>query len=313
MRFVVTGGAGFIGSHLVRGLLEEGHDVVVIDDFSTGKRANLKAVEDDIEIVEGSILDSGVCGRGVKGASFVLHQAAIPSVPRSVRDPRTSHEVNVTGTLNILLASHEADVKRVIYAGSSSAYGDTPELPKHEEMLPRPRSPYATSKLAGEHYCRALYHSYGLETISLRYFNVFGPRQDPNSQYAAAIPKLVTAAFADEAPTIFGDGEQSRDFTYVRNVVRANILACNAPDRALGNTYNVGTGNRITVNELWRRIKELSGSKVEAQTGPVRPGDVRHSLASLDRARADLGYEPITDFADGLMETLEFFDTGEGK
>lgn len=304
MRYVVTGGAGFIGSHLVEHLVGLGHEVVVLDDFSTGRREHLAPWLDRIELIEGSITDPATCARAFRGADYVLHQAALPSVPRSVRDPAASHAVNATGTLNVLMAARDAKVKRVVYAASSSAYGNTAELPKREDMVARPLSPYAVAKLAGEHYCRAFYASFGVPTVSLRYFNVFGPRQDPTSQYAAVVPKFVTAALAGEAPTIYGDGEQTRDFTYVANVVQANLLACEAPPAALGEVCNIGCGERISVNELWKRIRALVGATVEARYEPTRTGDVRDSLASLERARALLGYQPVVAVDDGLRAVV---------
>lgn len=307
MRYVVTGGAGFIGSHLVEALVDARHEVVVLDDFSTGCRQNIEPFLDRIELVEGSITDPDVCAGAITGADFVLHQAALPSVPRSVRYPRTTHEVNATGTLNVLIAARDAGVKRVVYAASSSAYGDTETLPKREDMAVRPRSPYAVSKLAGEEYCRAFTTSYGLETVALRYFNVFGPRQDPASQYAAAVPRFITGAVAGKPPTIYGDGEQTRDFTYVANVVQANLLACTAPVEAVGDVFNVGCGARISVNDLWARIRRLTEAPVDAIHTDGRPGDVRDSLASLDRIRRIVGYEPVIGLEEGLKRTIEFF------
>jgi len=306
MHYVVTGGAGFIGSHLVEHLVTAagGHRVTVLDNFSTGKRENLAPWADRIRVVEGSVTDPDACREAIAGADFVLHQAALPSVPRSLRDPMASHEANTTGTLNVLIAARDAHVKRVVYAASSSAYGNTAELPKREDMLPRPLSPYAAAKYAGEQYCRAFHASFGLGTIALRYFNVFGPRQDPTSQYAAVIPKFIVCAQSGDAPTIFGDGEQTRDFTFVRNVVRANLLACEAPPAALGEAYNVGCGERVSVNALWRKIRDMLGSTVEARFEPSRTGDVRDSLASLDRVRAMLGYTPVVALDDGLRETV---------
>jgi len=306
MHYVVTGGAGFIGSHLVEHLVTAagGHRVTVLDNFSTGKRENLAPWADRIRIVEGSVTDPDACREAIAGADFVLHQAALPSVPRSLRDPMASHEANTTGTLNVLIAARDAHVKRVVYAASSSAYGNTAELPKREDMLPRPMSPYAAAKYAGEQYCRAFHASFGLGTIALRYFNVFGPRQDPASQYAAVIPTFIVCAQSGESPTIFGDGEQTRDFTFVRNVVRANLLACEAPPAALGEAYNVGCGERVSVNALWRKIRDMLGSTVEARFEPSRTGDVRDSLASLDRVRAMLGYTPVVGLDDGLRETV---------
>jgi len=306
MHYVVTGGAGFIGSHLVEHLVTAagGYRVTVLDNFSTGKRENLAPWADRIRVVEGSVTDPNACREAIAGADFVLHQAALPSVPRSLRDPMASHEANTTGTLNVLIAARDAHVKRVVYAASSSAYGNTAELPKREDMLPRPLSPYAAAKYAGEQYCRAFHASFGLGTIALRYFNVFGPRQDPTSQYAAVIPKFIVCAQSGEPPTIFGDGEQTRDFTFVRNVVRANLLACDAPPAALGEAYNVGCGERVSVNALWRKIRNMLGSTVEARFEPSRTGDVRDSLASLDRVRAMLGYTPVVALDDGLRETV---------
>ena len=305
MRYVVTGGAGFIGSHLVEHLVGEGDDVVVLDDFSTGKRENIEPWLGSVELVEGSITDPAVCARAIAGADYVLHQAALPSVPRSIKDPAASHAVNATGTLNILIAARDAGVKRVVYAASSSAYGNTPELPKREDMVARPLSPYAVAKLSGEQYCRAFHASFGVPTVALRYFNVFGPRQDPTSQYAAVVPKFITMALAGEAPTIFGDGEQTRDFTFVANVVRANLLACEAGPSALGEVFNVGCGDRISVNDLWNRIRTLIGTDVDAHHEPSRTGDVRDSLASLARARALLGYEPVVGVGEGLGRLVE--------
>ncbi|HEX6807190.1 MAG TPA: SDR family oxidoreductase [Gemmatimonadaceae bacterium] len=306
MHYVVTGGAGFIGSHLVEHLVTApgGHRVTVLDNFSTGKRENLAPWVDRIRVVEGSVTDPHACHEAIAGADFVLHQAALPSVPRSLRDPVASHEANTTGTLNVLIAARDARVKRVVYAASSSAYGNTAELPKREEMLPRPLSPYAAAKYAGEQYCRAFHASFGVGTIALRYFNVFGPRQDPTSQYAAVIPTFIVCAQAGESPTIFGDGEQTRDFTYVRNVVRANLLACEASPAALGEPYNVGCGERVSVNTLWRKIRDMLGATVDARYEASRAGDVRDSLASLDRVRAMLGYSPVVSLDDGLRETV---------
>ena len=307
MRYLVTGGAGFIGSHLVEHLIERGEDVVVLDDFSTGRRDNIAAFLQRAELIEGSILDASVCARALRGVDYVLHQAAIPSVPRSVGDPAGTHAANTTGTLNMLLAARDANVKRFVYAASSSAYGDTMELPKHEAILPKPLSPYAVQKYTGECYCRAFYATYGLPTVSLRYFNIFGPRQDPNSFYAAVIPKFITHAVNNEPPTIYGDGEQTRDFTNVKNAVHANLLATTAKAEALGEVFNVGCGSRISVNDLWARIKEAVGATVEPDYQPKRAGDVRDSLASLERAKKFLGYEPIVDFETGLAATIEYF------
>ena len=307
MRFLVTGGAGFIGSHLVEHLLSAGHEVVVLDDFSTGRRENLAEFLPRITMVEGSVTDPAACAHATAGADFVLHQAALSSVPRSVKDPVASHEANATGTLNMLIASRDAGVRRFVYAASSSAYGNTQELPKHEQMPSRPLSPYAVTKLTAENYCSAFWVTYGLPTIALRYFNIFGARQDPNSQYSAVIPKFITAAMRGEGPTIFGDGEQTRDFTFVQNAVRANLLACEAPERALGEVYNVGCGDRISVNELWHRIRERVGVRVEATYEPGRAGDVRDSMASLAKSREFLGYEVQVPLAEGLRRTVDAY------
>jgi nucleoside-diphosphate-sugar epimerase len=307
MRYLVTGGAGFIGSHLVEYLVNRGVEVVVVDDFSTGRRENLQAVQSQIEFVEGTLLDKKICARLVHGVDYVLHEAAVPSVPRSVADPFTSHEANTTGTLNLLVAAREVGVKRFVYAASSSAYGNTTELPKVETMLPRPLSPYAAAKYAGECYCRAFHATYGLPTVSLRYFNVFGPRQDPNSQYAAAVAKFASCALQNTAPTIFGDGEQTRDFTFVANVVEANMKALEAPPEANGDVFNVGCGSRITVNELWRKIRDIAGSGADATYAPTRAGDVRDSLASLEKVKRVIGYTPVVDLEAGLRETIDYF------
>jgi nucleoside-diphosphate-sugar epimerase len=307
MRFLVTGGAGFIGSHLVERLLSDNHEVTVLDDFSTGKRANLEPFALRIRLIEGTITDLAACRSAMEGAQHVLHQAALGSVPRSVLDPVTTHTVNATGTLNLLLAARDAGVRRFVYAGSSSAYGDTQELPKHEEMSPRPRSPYAVAKLAGEQYCSAFFATYGFEAVTLRYFNVFGPRQDPASRYAAVIPKFVAAALRNERPTIFGDGEQTRDFTYIENVVEANLRACIAPSGVAGGVFNIGAGARTSLNELWRQIRTLTGAAVEPQYESTWPGDVRDSLASLERSSAVLGFRPSVSLADGLRPTVDSF------
>ena len=307
MHFLVTGAAGFIGSHLVEFLLNAHHTVTALDDLSTGKREKLDPWIHRIDFIEGSVLDPATCARAMRGADYVLHEAALASVPRSVSDPAATHAADATGTLNVLIAARDAGVKRVIYAASSSAYGDSRELPKHENMATRPLSPYAVAKLAGENYMRAFHASYGLETISLRYFNIFGPRQDPESQYAAAIPKFLMSALENRAPTIFGDGEQTRDFTFIDNVVRANMLACDAPAAACGHVYNVGCGQRVSLNDLWRCIKEQTGTSVNPVYEPARAGDVRDSLASLDAIRAALDYAPVVDWATGLRRTIESF------
>ena len=278
----------------------------MLDDFSTGKRENLATFR-GVEVVEGSVTDPATCARACRGVDYVLHQAALASVPRSLRDPVATHQANATGTLNVLLAARDAGVRRVVYAASSSAYGNTAELPKHEGMVPRPLSPYAVTKLAGEEYCRAVHASFGVQTVAFRYFNIFGPRQDPASQYAAVVPKFIVSAMANESPVIYGDGEQTRDFTYVANAVQANMVACSAPAEACGEVFNVGCGARISVNELWRQITGILESKARAQYEPARVGDVRDSLASLDRSRRVLGYEPVVSLEEGLRRTVESF------
>jgi len=302
--YLVTGGAGFIGSHLVERLVKEGERVRVFDNLSTGRSENIEPFLSEIEFIDGDIRDSGLVREAMGGVDYVLHQAAVPSVPRSVKDPLTTNSVNVGGTLNVLIAARDAAVKRVVYASSSSVCGDTPVLPKHEEMKPAPRSPYAVSKLGGELYCQAFYHVYGLETVALRYFNVFGPRQDPKSQYAAVIPKFITALLHGEPPTIFGDGEQSRDFTYIENVVEANLLAAKAPGVA-GEVFNIACGDRITVNELARLLAEIIGVNIEPEHASPRLGDVRHSLADISKAKRLLGYESKVDVHAGLKQTVE--------
>ena len=305
--YLVTGGAGFIGSHLVEHLLAGGARVRVVDDFSTGRRENLAPFMDRIVLVEGDITDPEICRRASEGVDVVFHQAALPSVPRSVVDPARSHDVNATGTLNVLLAAKEAGARRVVYASSSSAYGDTPTLPKREDQTPSPRSPYAVAKLTGEHYVRSFPGVYGLEGVALRYFNIFGPRQDPNSAYAAVIPLFAAAAMAGESPTINGDGEQTRDFTYIDNAIHANLLAASAPaEKVSGEVFNVGCGDRISVNQLWHEIRDVLAASVDANYGPPRAGDVRDSLASLDHIRERTGYEVVVELKDGIRRTVEW-------
>jgi nucleoside-diphosphate-sugar epimerase len=305
-RVLVTGGGGFIGSNLVERLLHEGFAVRVLDNFATGQRENLVGFVDDIELIEGDIQSYERVHNAVRGCEVVFHQAALPSVPRSIQDPLTSNAVNVVGTLNVLLAARDEDVQRVVYASSSSSYGASLELPKREEMPALPISPYAVAKLAGEGYCRAFHQVYGLETVALRYFNVFGPRQDPLSQYAAVIPSFILAFLADEAPTVYGDGEQSRDFSYVENAVDANLLAATA-DAVAGRTYNIACGDRISLNTLLDELRSLSGKEIEATYEASRPGDVQHSLADIAAAGADLGYEPRVGVIDGLRRTFAWY------
>lgn len=301
---LVTGGGGFIGSHLAERLCRGGHRVRVLDNFATGNRKNLQHLIDDIELIEGDIQSYERVNNSVRGCEVVFHIAALPSVPRSIQDPLTSNASNVTGTLNVLLAARDEGVRRVVYASSSSVYGANPELPKREAMATLPIAPYAVAKLAAEGYCRAFFEVYGLETVALRYFNVFGPRQDPLSQYAAVIPRFITACLDDEQAVVYGDGEQSRDFTYVDNTVNANVLAADAPDIA-GQVFNIACGERITLNELLEEIRDLTGSSLAARHMESRPGDVPHSLADISRARESLGYQPTIDLRSGLARTLE--------
>lgn len=311
MRILVTGGAGFIGSHITEKLVELGHEVIVLDDLSTGREENIAHLKSRITFVKGSITDTVLLQEVMQGVQMVFHEAALGSVPRSVEDPRTTHEVNITGTFNVLMAARDAGVKRVVYAASSSAYGDTPTLPKVETMLPNPLSPYAVSKLVGEYYCQVFTRVYGLEAVSLRYFNVFGPRQNPHSQYAAVIPKFITAALKGEPLTVFGDGEQSRDFTYIDNVVQANLLAMDSP-RAVGKVYNVACGGRYTLNELIRQLEAIFGRKLEVQYLPPRAGDVKHSEASISEAQRDLNYRVLVPFDEGLRRTVRWYlENGE--
>ena len=304
---LVTGGAGFIGSNLARALLEEGVGVRVLDDFSTGRKENLEGVESDLEIVQGDVRDPDAVRDAVAGVSVVYHQAAIPSVVRSIHDPTTSHLVNAGGTLNLLIAARESGARRFVYASSSSAYGQTDVLPITEDTPPNPMSPYAVAKLAGEHYGRAFFAAYGLPTVALRYFNVFGPRQDPSSEYSALIPRFAASILTGEAPTIFGDGEQSRDFTFIADVVQANRRAADA-EGAPGQWFNVGQGGRTTVNELLAMFHTIEpGEHPPAIHGPARVGEARHSQADISRARAVLGYEPEVTLEDGLRQTLDWF------
>ena len=304
MRALVTGGGGFIGSHIAERLLHDGHDVRILDNFATGRRENLLALGGEMEIVEGDIQSYERAHNAVRGCDVVFHQAALPSVPRSVADPLTSNATNVTGTLNVLLAARDAGVRRVVFASSSSVYGATAELPKREDMSALPVSPYAVAKLACEGYCRSFGEVYGLETVALRYFNVFGPRQDPRSQYAAVVPNFITALLTSQRPTIFGDGEQSRDFTYVENVIEANLLAM-AADVAPGGVYNVACGEAVTLNQLVAELRELIDSDIEPVYAAPRAGDVRHSLADLTRSRRDLDYEPSVSLREGLRRSIE--------
>jgi len=305
-RVLVTGGAGFIGSHLTDALVERGDEVVVLDNLSTGKRANLAGVLDRIRLVEASITDLPAVMDCCVGVDTVFHQAALASVPRSVNDPIASNETNVSGTLNVLWAAKGCGVRRVVYAASSSAYGDTEALPKREDMPANPLSPYAVNKYVGELYCAVFDRLYGLSTVGLRYFNVFGPRQDPQSQYAAVVPIFITRLLRGEAPLIHGDGEQSRDFTYIRNVVAANLLAAAAP-RTDGQTVNIACGERISLNDLFARLRALVGSDLSPVHGPARAGDVKHSQADIAAAGRLLGFRPEVAFDDGLRETVAWY------
>jgi UDP-glucose 4-epimerase len=304
--YLVTGGAGFIGSHLVERLIALGHRVRVLDDLSEGRRENLAAVWDQIEFIEGDLRDPETVRRAVCGVEYILHQAALRSVPRSVEDPVTTTAVNVLGTVNLLRAACDAGVRRVVFASSSSVYGETAELPLRESHEPRPISPYAVSKLAGEHYCAVFTRLYGVETVSLRYFNVFGPRQDPRSEYAAVIPRFILAALRGEPLEIHGDGLQSRDFTYVENVVEANLRAATQPGIA-GEVFNVGCGQRYSVLDVKAHLERILGRSLPARHTPPRKGDVRHTQADMSKAEAALGYRPRVSFAEGLRRTVEFF------
>jgi len=304
--YLVTGGAGFIGSHLCERLLKEGHGVRVLDNFFSGKESNLESLGGRVDLIRGDILDARVVSEAMKGVHIVFHEAALGSVPRSVADPITTHNVNITGTLNILLAAREACVRRVVYASSSSVYGETAELPKHEGITPQPLSPYALSKLAGEHYIAVFNHVYGFEAVGLRYFNIFGSRQDPESQYAAVIPKFIMALLEGTPPVIYGDGLQSRDFTHVENVVEANLLASEA-EGVSGRAFNVACGGRYSLLDLLDRLKRIIGSDIEPIHEAPRAGDVRDSQASIEAARGVFGYSVKVDFDEGLRRTVEWY------
>ncbi|MFL5244732.1 MAG: SDR family oxidoreductase [Gemmataceae bacterium] len=303
---LVTGGAGFIGSHLVEALLARGKKVRVLDNFSTGDRANLQDVRDQIEVIDGDITEPDTVRAAMRGVDFVFHQAALASVPRSVADPLATHRACVDGTLNVLMAAREARVRRLVYAASSSAYGDSERLPKRESDPTAPRSPYAVSKLAGEHYCAAFFNVYGLETVRLRYFNVFGPRQAPDSPYAAVVPVFIRAMLAGRSPTLHGDGLQSRDFTYIDDVIQANLLAAEAPGVG-GRLYNVACGRRTTLLEIVERLNALLTTKIKPTHTEARPGDVRHSQADITQAQEELGYTPRMDVARGLKKCVEYY------
>ncbi|HEV2884439.1 MAG TPA: SDR family oxidoreductase [Pyrinomonadaceae bacterium] len=306
---LVTGGAGFIGSHLASALAAAGLRVRVIDDLSTGYKENVNEVPGEVDFIHASLVDEKALGKALEGVELVFHEAAIPSVPRSVENPRQTHIASVDGTFSLLLAAKEKNVKRVVYAASSSAYGDQPTLPKVESMLPEPLSPYAVAKLVGEQYCQVFTRVYGLETVSLRYFNVFGPRQDPSSQYSGVISRFISALLSGERPVIYGDGEQSRDFTYIDNVVDANLKAAET-QKGIGEVVNIANGERVTLNELLEELKDLTGRHdVVADYQEPRAGDVRHSLADISNAREFLGFEPKVDLRTGLKLTMDWWKT----
>ncbi len=306
-KYLVTGGAGFIGSNLTKALIAQGESVRVMDNFATGRRKNLDGYYDKIELIEGDFADLAACQKAVAGVDYVLHQGAVPSVPRSVDDPLWTNKSNIDGTLNMLMAAREAGVKRFVYAASSSAYGDSPVMPKVETMPVNPKSPYALQKLAGEYYCQLFYKLYGLETVCIRYFNVFGPNQDPNSVYSAVIPLFIKAIFVDKQPIINGDGLTSRDFTYIDNVIQGNLLACKAPKEAAGEVINVACGDEISLNQLVEKINVYLKKDVKPIYREERVGDVKHSLADISKAKKLLGYTPAVTFDEGLAKTIEFY------
>lgn len=305
MKYLVTGGAGFIGSNIAAKLLENGDNVRILDNFSTGRRENLETLTGDVDVIEGDIRDIATTEKAVKGIDYVLHQAALPSVPRSVKDPLTSNAVNVDGTLYLLEAAKNAGVKKFVMASSSSVYGESEQLPKHEQMMPSPLSPYAVTKLTNEYYLKVYWQLYRFPTVALRYFNIFGPNQDPGSEYAAVIPKFITSLLNGKQPVVFGDGEQSRDFTYIDNCVQANILAATS-DKIVGDHYNVAIGAQYTLNQTLDFLREIIGTDVKAKYDPPRDGDILHSYASVDKLMG-LGYKPAVDFKEGLRRTVEFY------
>ncbi|UCG62967.1 MAG: SDR family oxidoreductase [Candidatus Zixiibacteriota bacterium] len=305
MKYLVTGGAGFIGSNIAAKLIEQGDTVRILDNFSTGRRENVECLKDRCEIIEGDIRDMAEAEKAVSGMDYVLHQAALPSVPRSVKDPLTSNAVNIDGTLYLLEAARKSGVKKFVMASSSSVYGESEELPKHEKMTPSPLSPYAVTKLTNEYYLKVYWQLYRFPTVALRYFNIFGPKQDPGSEYAAVIPKFITSLLEGEQPVVFGDGEQSRDFTYIDNCVQANLLAV-TNDEVVGDHYNVACGDQFTLNQTLDILRQIIGSDIQAQYDPPRDGDILHSYASIDKLRK-FGYEPSVDFKEGLRRTVEFF------
>ena len=308
--YLITGIAGFIGSSLSRAILKQGDEVRGLDNLSTGKSTNIAEIVERIDFRKADLLDLDAVREACRGVDYILHQAAIPSVPRSVLDPIGSNRANVDATVNLLVAAKDSKVKRVVYAASSSAYGDTPTLPKHEDMIPNPISPYAVAKLSSEYYMSSFYRCYGLETVRLRYFNIFGPRQDPTSPYSGVLAKFIPLMLEGKAPTIFGDGTQTRDFTFVDNAVRANLLACTASgDKVAGRVFNVAGGKRISLNDTFQLLKTLTGFTGEARHAGERNGDIRHSLADLSLAEQHLGYRPVVDFEEGLRRTVEWYRT----
>lgn len=307
MDYLITGGAGFIGSNMAEHLVGQGNSVRIFDNFSSGKRENIAAVADNVEVIESDLRVLDAVKQAMDGVRYVLHIGAVPSVFRSVDDPHMTNQANITGTLNVLIAARDAGVRRVVFSSSSSVYGDTPTLPKREDMTPSPLSPYAVQKVSGEYYCRIFWQLYGLETVSLRYFNVFGPRQDPQSQYAAVIPRFITAILKHEPPTVFGDGKQTRDFSHVDNVIDANLAACTAPKEALGQTFNIACGGRISLLELIDTINSILGKKIVPKFDPARPGDVRDSQADIAKAQKLLGWTPRVDFRKGIEKAVAWY------
>ncbi len=309
-KYLVTGGAGFIGSHIAGELVHRGHSVRIVDNFSTGKKDNIAPFLEKIDLIEGDIKDFEVCHQAAKDMDFVLHQAALTSVPRSIEDPLLTNEVNITGTLNLLLAARDAGVQRFVLASSAAVYGDNPGLPKKEDMEGFPLSPYAASKRMGELYCQVFNRAFGLSTVSLRYFNIFGPRQDPSSQYASVIPNFIGKMLKEEKPVVFGDGEQSRDFLYVSNVVEANILASQAREVS-GEVFNIGSGEKASINSLVVKLNEVLDKEIKPTYEEPRPGDIKHSYADISKARKMLKYESSISFSEGLGETVRWYKEGK--
>lgn len=305
MKFLVTGGGGFIGSNIAATLLAQGHQVRILDNFSSGNKENVESLTGNFELIEGDIRDYWTVAKAVSGMDYVMHQAALPSVPRSIENPLTANVVNIDGTLNVLEASRQAKVKKLVFASSSSIYGESEELPKHEAMVPSPLSPYAINKLTGEYYCKVYWELYRFPTVALRYFNIFGPRQDPNSDYAAVVPKFITRFLEGKQPMVFGDGEQSRDFTYIDNCVQANILAATT-DSMVGDQFNVACGGQFTLNQLLDKLRKILGVSIDAQYADPRAGDIRHSFASIEKLKSQ-GYRVEVDFDGGLRKTVDFF------